>query len=223
MQGGAAPALPALPVSCSRMTLLQLVPQAGLQVVYVSSHFSCVQLFVTLWTVARQAPLSMGFSRQEYWGGLPFPPPGRIFPTQRSNPHLLCLLHWQKGSLPLAPPGQPLEPAQAYLKCGCLHGPVLLGPGSVNQGTPKPMKGSASARGPSDCSSRKRVTSILAHFKGSKTTSHSSEWLLPTKEKIASAGEDVYSPGSSVHGDSPGKKTGVDCHFLLQGIFPTQG
>ena len=30
-------------------------------------------LFVTLWTVARQAPLSMGFSRQEYWSGLPFP------------------------------------------------------------------------------------------------------------------------------------------------------
>ena len=36
---------------------------------------SCVQLFVTLWTVARQAPLSMGFSRQEYWSGLPFLPP----------------------------------------------------------------------------------------------------------------------------------------------------
>ena len=35
------------------------------------SRFSCVQLCVTLWTVARQAPLSMGFSRQEYWSGLP--------------------------------------------------------------------------------------------------------------------------------------------------------
>ena len=39
------------------------------------SHFSHVQLFVTLWTVAQQAPLSMGFSRQEYWSGLPCPPP----------------------------------------------------------------------------------------------------------------------------------------------------
>ena len=38
----------------------------------------CVQLYVTLWTVARQAPLSMGFSRQEYWSGLPCPPPGHI-------------------------------------------------------------------------------------------------------------------------------------------------
>ena len=34
---------------------------------------------------------------------------------------------------------------------------------------------------------------------------------------------DYSPPGSSVHGDSPGKKTGVDCHALLQGIFPTQG
>ena len=37
---------------------------------------SCVQLFATLWTIARQAPLSMEFSRQEYWSGLPFPTPG---------------------------------------------------------------------------------------------------------------------------------------------------
>ena len=36
------------------------------------------QLFVTPWTVAHQAPLSMGFSRQEYWTGLPFPPPGNL-------------------------------------------------------------------------------------------------------------------------------------------------
>ena len=39
---------------------------------------SRVRLFATLWTVARQAPLSMGFSRQEYWSGLPFPPPGDL-------------------------------------------------------------------------------------------------------------------------------------------------
>ena len=39
---------------------------------------SRVRLFATLWTVAHQAPLSMGFSRQEYWSGLPFPPPGDL-------------------------------------------------------------------------------------------------------------------------------------------------
>ena len=40
--------------------------------------FSSVQLFVTLWTVARQAPLSMGFSRPEHWSGLPYTPPGDL-------------------------------------------------------------------------------------------------------------------------------------------------
>ena len=39
------------------------------------SHFSQIQFFVTLWTVVLQTPLSVGFSRQEYWSGLPFPPP----------------------------------------------------------------------------------------------------------------------------------------------------
>ena len=50
----------------------------------------------------RQAPLSMGFARQKYWSGLPFP-------TQGSNTHLLCLLLWQAGSLPLAPPRKPFK------------------------------------------------------------------------------------------------------------------
>ena len=42
------------------------------------SRFSCVRLFSTPWTVAGQLPLSTGFSRQEYWGGLPCPPPGHL-------------------------------------------------------------------------------------------------------------------------------------------------
>ena len=42
------------------------------------SHFSRVQLFVTLWTVAHQAPLSVGFSRQGYWSGLLCPPLGDL-------------------------------------------------------------------------------------------------------------------------------------------------
>ena len=41
----------------------------------VLSRFSHVQLFATLWSVTRQVPLSMGFSQQEYWSGLSFPPP----------------------------------------------------------------------------------------------------------------------------------------------------
>ena len=44
----------------------------------VLSRFSHVRLFATPWTVIRRAPLSMGFSRQEYWSGLPCPPPGDL-------------------------------------------------------------------------------------------------------------------------------------------------
>ena len=53
-----------------------------------------------------QAPLSMGFSRPEYWSELPFLLQG-IFLTQGWNPSLLCLLHWQAGSVPLVLPGKP--------------------------------------------------------------------------------------------------------------------
>ena len=49
------------------------------------SHFHCVRLFVTPWTVAHQAPLAMGVSRQEYWNGLPCPCPGG-FPDQGIKP-----------------------------------------------------------------------------------------------------------------------------------------
>ena len=49
---------------------------------------SYVRLFVSPWTVAYQAPLSMGFSRQEYWRGVPLPSPGDL-PTQGLNPGLL--------------------------------------------------------------------------------------------------------------------------------------
>ena len=59
------------------------------------SHFSYVQLFVAPWTVAHQAPLSMGFSRQEYWSGLPRPPPGDLpdpglEPMYVMSPALTC-------------------------------------------------------------------------------------------------------------------------------------
>ena len=69
------------------------------------SHFSRVRLFAILWTVAHQASLSTGFSRQEYWSGLPFPSPGDL-PNPGSNLHLVCLQHWQVDSLPLATPGK---------------------------------------------------------------------------------------------------------------------
>ena len=62
-------------------------------VVVIVELLSHVQLFEIPWTAARQAPLSMGFPRQEYWGGLPFPSPGDhpypgIKPTSPASPAL---------------------------------------------------------------------------------------------------------------------------------------
>ena len=64
---------------------------------------SCVKLFVTPWTVAYQAPLSMEFSRQEYWSGLPFPSPGDL-PDPAIKPGFPAL---QADALPSEPPGKP--------------------------------------------------------------------------------------------------------------------
>ena len=63
---------------------------------------------VTLRTVVHQAPLSMGFSRQEYWSGLPCPPPEDL-PGPGIKPTSFSLLHWQVGSLPLVLPGKSLK------------------------------------------------------------------------------------------------------------------
>ena len=81
------------------------LPEYGSVFVCVLSHF---RLFAALWAVARQAPLSMGFSRQEHWYGLPCPPPW-YHSDPASDLCLLCLLHWQASSLPLVPPGKPLR------------------------------------------------------------------------------------------------------------------
>ena len=83
--------------------------------VCVLSHFSRVWLFATLWTVAQQAPLSVGFSSKNTGVGCHALLQG-IFPTQGLNLSLFCLLHWQAGSLPLVPPEKPnlsVEPTKA--------------------------------------------------------------------------------------------------------------
>ena len=82
---------------------------------YVSMHacmVSCVQLFETPWNLARQAHLSMEFSRQEYWSRLPFPTPGDL-----PNPVIQSVaLPWQADSLPLCHLGsQGLHKTGTYL------------------------------------------------------------------------------------------------------------
>ena len=79
--------------------------------------FSCVDL----WTVALQASLSLRFSRQEYWSGLPVPPPGPLS-DRRIEPPLLCLLQWQAGSLPLVPPGR--TGFSGHFSMSCILGQV---------------------------------------------------------------------------------------------------
>ena len=69
------------------------------------SHFSHVRLFATPWTVAHQAPLSMGFSRQGYWSGLPCPPPGDL-PNAGIKPESLASLTLAGGFFTTSPPGK---------------------------------------------------------------------------------------------------------------------
>ena len=66
---------------------------------------SCVQLFATPWTTAYQPPPSMGFSRQEYWSGLPFPSPGDL-PDPGTEPWSPA---FQADTLTSEPPGKSLK------------------------------------------------------------------------------------------------------------------
>ena len=68
----------------------------------VLSH-CCVQFFATPWTVVQQTPLFMEFSRQEYWRGLPFPPPGGL-PDSRIEPRAPALAG---GFFTTESPGKP--------------------------------------------------------------------------------------------------------------------
>ena len=72
----------------------------------VLSRFSRVRLFAILWAVAHQAPLSMGFSRREYWSGLPFPSLGDL-PKPRTEPGSPVSPALAGGFFTAEPPGKP--------------------------------------------------------------------------------------------------------------------
>ena len=71
------------------------------------SHFSHIGLFASLWTVACQAPLSLGFSRQEYWSELPCHPPGELPCPEMEPMSLMSSALTGRFFLPLVPPGKP--------------------------------------------------------------------------------------------------------------------
>ena len=93
---------------------------------------SHVRFFVTPWTLARQAPLSMEFSRQEYWSGLPFPSPGDL-PNPGIEPRSPAL---QVDSLPSEPPGTPcvlqVFKSYNYVEWNALTKERSQGPGRPN-------------------------------------------------------------------------------------------
>ena len=90
------------------------------------SHFSNVQISATPWTMACQAPLSMGFSRQEYWSWLPCPPPEDL-PNPGIEPMSPAL---QVDSLPLSHLGSPKIAHISPIECGTSN--TVLVPSSVS-------------------------------------------------------------------------------------------
>ena len=88
---------------------------------------SCIQLFVTLWTVAHQASLSLGFFSQEYWSGLPFSPLGDL-PNPGFELTFVAFLALQADSLLLCHQGGPMDNKQANTQNskGCSKGRIHL-------------------------------------------------------------------------------------------------
>ena len=91
---------PEFVLPCRACAAACLVVSDSLLLLPLLSCFSHVQLCATPKTAAHQAPLSLGFSRQEHWSGLPCPAPGDL-PDPGFKPAPLASLHWQADFLPL--------------------------------------------------------------------------------------------------------------------------
>ena len=161
------------------------------------SHFSHVRLFAAPWTIAHQAFLSIEFSKQGYWSGLPCPPPGE-------------------------PPNPGIKPTSPALQAEVTY---------------------------PNCRSKTWIQayifpnftffSFTYYLPGNRRKNLREQWSLPkTPPKILSYQAPVLSCSAVSNNlghpctvinwlfcpcNFPGKNSGVDCHFLLQGIFPTQG
>ena len=153
---------------------------------------SCIWLCATPWTISHQVPLSMGFSRWEYWNGLPFPTPVGIFLAWGSNLRLLHLLLWQSNSSPLTPPGKPI--------------PVFSSTIYNSQDIETTQM------------SRKREMDnedVIDKHNGILCACSVAQSCLTICDPM-----DCSSPRLLCPWDFPGKNIGVGCHFLLQGSSP---
>ena len=189
----------------------------------------------TLWSVTCQAPLSVGLSRQEYWNGLPCPPPGDLpypgieppslmspalaggFFTTNTTSHWFIIKEWNTETA---------------------RGKTRLGQG-VWEGVWAFHTLSRHASLPKCPHFHPSVTSSISllltmSFSGDFCHQHHHtqcfsllKWeseVLVTQSCLTLCDPIDCSPlGTSVQGDSPGKNTGVGCYFLLQGIFPSRG
>ena len=135
----------------------------------------------------------MEFSRQEYWSGFPFPSPGDL-PNPGIKPGFPAL---QANSLPSEPPPESPALEDRFLNTGP--------PGN----SPKTF-------------SKVRKLQAWTHYIYTYMSMCMCVLVSQSYPTLCDS-SDCNSPGSSVHGDSPGKNTGVGSHALLQGIFPTQG
>ena len=165
---------------------------------------SHVRLLATPWTVAHQGPPSTGFSRQDYWSGVPLPSP--LLPLHKDKPHSRPDLTAPVASIP-AEKQDPGGWGGWRMQCG-------LGPGHCPGSIQVSLDGSAQrARSPA-APSPERVLSPHATVSLSLVTQSCPTLCDPV---------DCSPPGSSVSGIPPGKNSGMGCHAVLQGIFLAQG
>ena len=107
------------PLQYCKVISLQLIKKIKQNVVYSSVCSVLSDFFVTPWTIARQAPLSMGFPRQESWSGLPWPLSGNLPNQGMELASLNIYLHWWTDSLSLAPPGKPYPTYKVLVTQSC--------------------------------------------------------------------------------------------------------
>ena len=151
-------------------------------------HFSCVWLFVTLWTVACQAPLSIGFSRQEYWSGLPCPPPEDL-PNPGIEPASLMFPALAGGF-------SATSTTLLLLSCSVVSDPMWShGLQHARPPCPSPSPGVCSNSCPLSRWCHPAISSSVVSF-SSCLQSFPASWSFPVSQLFASGGQSIGASAS---------------------------